>query len=73
MVLRMPGLIACIIDNLKEEPKDLIRCRLDFEGVGNEDVFKQLHFFLSHNGLVRGGALFVPPEPTRLDFFSIAF
>jgi hypothetical protein len=32
----MPGLIACIIDNLKEEPEDLHMCCLDFDGVGIE-------------------------------------
>ncbi len=40
VVFGMPGLVACIIDNPKEEPEDLVRGRADLDRVGQYDVFQ---------------------------------
>jgi hypothetical protein len=40
MVIWMPGLVACVIDNLKEEAEDLLRGRVDLNRVGQYNVFQ---------------------------------
>jgi hypothetical protein len=40
MVFAMPGVIACIINDLKEEPEDILRGRPDLDRVGQHDVLQ---------------------------------